>query len=181
MTTDPRDALIVGDDSDLSEPTRAWLATLPLQNTPADVFARYVRSTAIEDDREDRERERRRAASLAEREDAAAVAWVRGDAAETVSVAERFAQWAAMDEIESRNDNLAAARRSQQRAEERAVLAERRRLELEAELAKERAAHQRASWMAEDRLAGWQAARARAEQGYYSQPQSHYRVRNYWE
>ena len=164
MTTDPRDALIVGDDSDLSESTRAWLATLPLQNTPAQVLDRHMRAAALEDAAEDRERERRRTAALADREDLAAVAWVRGDEAATVSVAERFAQWAAMDEIEERNNNLAAARRAQRRADEQAVVQAERIERLEAELAAERQGHARTSQQYHEAVAGWGRANHRARQ-----------------
>jgi hypothetical protein len=169
MTTDPRDALILGDTSDLSESTREWLDELPLVGGREQVLANYMRAANIEDAAEERERERRRAAAQADREDLAAVAWVRGDAAETVTVAERFRAWAAMSEIEERNQERNEARTRSAEAAARAERQAKRILELEAELAAEQLAHTRASWRASDAVAGWGRERERnrpAGQGY---------------
>jgi hypothetical protein len=137
MTT-PEDALIVGDTSDLSESTREWLDELPLTNTPADVMARYVRAANLQDAAEERERERRRADLQASREDMAALAWIRGDAAETVTVAERLRDLAALDEIQERNQKRDADRIRAAEADARAEKQQQRIAELERELAIER-------------------------------------------
>jgi hypothetical protein len=179
MTTDPKDALILGDVSDLSESTRAWLDELPLTNTPRDVMAQYVRAADLQDAAEDRERERRRAASLAAREDLAAVAWVRGDAAETVTAAERLRDMAALDEIQERNQKRDADRIRKAEADARAQRQAERIAELERELAVERGAHARTSSQYSRAVDGWGRERQRrrsSEQGYqdYSQPRSNY-------
>jgi hypothetical protein len=176
MTTDPRDALILGDTSDLSPSTREWLDSLgPVQNTPSDVLARHMRAANLQDAEEERERERRRSAALADREDLAALAWVRGDAAETVTVAERLRDWAALNEIEERNQERNDARIRKAEADARAERQAKRIAELETELAREQLAHTRASWRAADAIDGWQAARARAAEA----EQSGYRADTY--
>ena len=178
MAVDPRDALILGDTSDLSGSTRAWLDEQPMQNTPADVMAQYVRAANLQDAAEDRERERRRAAALAAREDLAAVAWVRGDAAETVTVAERLRDLAALDEIQERNQKRDADR-IRKAADARAEKQQQRIAELERELAIERGAHARTSSQYHEAVAGWGRERQRnryADQGYH-QPRNY--VRSY--
>ena len=179
MAVDPRDALILGDTSDLSGSTRAWLDEQPMQNTPADVMAQYVRAANLQDAAEDRERERRRAAALAAREDLAAVAWVRGDAAETVTVAERLRDLAALDEIQERNQKRDADR-IRKAADARAEKQQQRIAELERELAIERGAHARTSSQYHEAVAGWGRERQRnrsAGQDYqgYQQPRNYTR------
>jgi hypothetical protein len=169
VTTDPRDALILGDVSDLSESTQEWLAELPLTNTPADVMAQYVRAADLQDAAEERERERRRADLQASREDMAALAWIRGDAAETVTVAERLRDLAALDEIQERNQKRDADRLRAAEADARAEKQQRRIAELERELAIERGAHARTSSQYHEAVASWGRERQRnrsSEQDY---------------
>ena len=163
--TNPRDALIIGDTSDLSEPTRQYLDSLPLQGGPAQVLARYAMRS-----QEDWRAERKEAARVADArqraEDMQDAMALRGEAIPTL--ADRFRMWAAMEELEAREDD----RRRARRAEEQLAARNQRVAQLEAELAKERVAHARervaharSARLASDRLDGWKAAR-RSGQGY---------------
>jgi hypothetical protein len=139
VTTDPRAALIL-DPSDLSEPTQRWIASLPTQNTVAEVFRRHMIGSAREDAREDRKRAQRLAQLHSDREDMADAYALRGEAIPTL--ADKFREWAALAELEERAEANAEARRvQQQRADERAIVAERRRSELVRDLAREKARH----------------------------------------
>jgi hypothetical protein len=85
---------------------------------------------------------------------------LRGEARPTLS--ERFREWAALEELEAREDDGRRARR----AEEQLAARTARVAEFERELEEERRAHRPFEWLASDRLDGWRAARDRAAQGH---------------
>ena len=179
MTTHPNDALIVGDTSDLSAPTREWLDSLPTQNTVAEVFRRHMIGTEREDRREERARAQKLEEFQSHREDVATAMALHGETMPTLG--DRFKAWAALAELEEREDDRRRARRAEERAEQQAQ----RVRELETALAREKLEHSRASWLASDRLDGWTAERRRAareaEQSQQSNYSSYPRYRNYWE
>jgi len=78
---------------------------------------------------------------------------LRGEARPTLS--ERFREWAALEELEAREDDGRRARR----AEEQLAARTARVAELERELEEERRAHRRSEWLASDQLDGWRATR----------------------
>jgi len=78
---------------------------------------------------------------------------LRGEARPTLS--ERFREWAALEELEAREDDGRRARR----AEEQLAARTARVAEFERELEEERRAHRPFEWLASDRLDGWRAAR----------------------
>jgi hypothetical protein len=170
--TNPRDALIVPrDTSELSESTRAWLDALPLVNTPADVLARHMRADKLEADQEARERADKLAEIQRRHEDAQTLMMLRGE--EPPTLASRFADFAALDELAELN----AKRTREAEAKARAEQQERRIAELEAQVAAEQLAHSRTSSRYHEAVEGWGRERQRnrsSEQGHH-QPRQYFR------
>jgi hypothetical protein len=170
--TNPVGGLVVGDVSDLSESTRAYLASLPTSGGPAQVFARFT----VAADRADRQEEKRRQERLAALRDRQAdlVFQMQRRGEEVPTIRDRMRHFAAVTELEDRAAERHAQSRAEEAAIERAALAEKRLAEAKAELASEQSRSARTAARLGDVTAAALSYRRQARDGSYG------RGRDYW-